>query len=638
MIYFNMLTKKERVVRCATIIIVCLSAGYAILPMLILKEEYIFTIHDGLDSYAGMVQMIYERSLYFHMNQNMPIMNGLHGKYFFITYTLYDFLNCMFGFITGQICTRIISVFLGFFSMEYLLKRLFPPRSSVETDLIYLFSIAYAITPCAPNRSIAYASLPCIIYLFLELTTKRKFSYFTFGAFLYPLVSCFDAVLIFVIILWFLFSFLLYLKDKRMNINLVAAFMLMSLSAVIVNTSYVKVSLCANETNRGLSIITGDVFDWRLFRGYLLNGQYHAPALHGYILLPVVLIAMLYVLFQHRKDKKKLERQYLLIFFAGIFMWIFSAFIKAFQESGFNVGILLVDGVGWGRFVELMRIVWYIILASIVFLLPSEGRFSKAGALLGILILFAFILGLSLYFGDVGYPAGEILLNGGRLKKVFRCLRMIFLLIFSIGLFSCVSKNVVTFIIYGLVLFQLSYISVADTSYNDTGITVISKALNLSNDNRIDFKEFFSEELFQKIQEDIDYSNERVVAYGYHPSVLIYNGFNTLDGYESVHSMEYQLQFREIIAPALERYDNWKDYYDGWGGRMYLFGELSFDPTRNKNEKPTPLYIDVEALKKYGGEYILSRAEIANSDELGITFMDDYDMEGSLYHIYLYQV
>jgi len=119
---------------------------------------------------------------------------------------------------------------------------------------------------------------------------------------------------------------------------------------------------------------------------------------------------------------------------------------------------------------------------------------------------------------------------------------------------------------------------------------------------------------------------------------LIYNGFNTLDGYESVYSIEYQLQFREIIAPALEQYDNWKDYYDGWGGRMYTYGDLPFTPTRKKDGKRVPLYIDIEALKKYGGKYILSRSEFSNSDELGITLVNDYNMENSLYHIYLYKV
>ncbi len=636
----HVLTKKEAIVRYATVLIVCFFTLYAILPMILLREEYIFTIHDGLDSYAGMVQMIYEKRLYFHMNQKMPVMNGVEGKYFFMTYTLYDFLNCMFGFMTGQIATRIISVFLGFFSMEYLLKRIFPSRSPIETDLLYLISIAYAITPCAPNRSIAYASLPCVIYLFLELAERRKFSYLVFLACLCPVFSCFDAVLIFVIILWFLFALILCLKDKKINVNLVVALLLMGVSAMLVNINYVRIAFCAGETNRSILVVGNSIFNWTLFKDFLFNGQYHAPALHGYLLLPVILIAISYALFQYRKDRKNIENKYIVAFAVGLFLWLFSAFIKAFQESGFGVGILLIDGVGWGRLVELMRIVWYLIFAALIFFVPSERTFSKAGVLLGILILGILIWGMSIYFHEVGYPAGGILINGERVNRYRKYLRILFLLIFSVGIFSGISKRILNIILYALLLFQLSYIAVAGTTYNDTGITVVSKVFHLWNDESINFREFFSEDLFQEIQEDIHYDNETVAAYGYHPSVLLYNGFNTLDGYLTVHSMEHQLQFREIIAPTLERVESWKNYYDGWGGRMYLYGygELSYEPTRNKETEPTPLYIDVEAFKKYGGTYILSRAEIANAKELGITLVKDYDREDSLYHIYLYKV
>jgi hypothetical protein len=634
----HVLTKKEAIVRYVTVLTVCFFALYVILPMILLGKDYIFTIHDGLDSYAGMVQMIYEKHLYFHMNQKMPVMNGMDGKYFFMTYTLYDFLNCMLGFVTGQICTRIISVFLGFFSMEYLLKRIFPLRNSIETDLIYLISIAYAITPCAPNRSIAYASLPCVVYLFLELAERRKFSYLVFWVCLCPIFSCFDAVLIFVIILWFLFALILCLKDKKINVNLVAALLLMSVSAILVNMNYVRIAFCAGETNRRLLTIGDNIFSWKLLKDFLLNGQYHAPALHGYLLLPVILIGISYALFQYGKDRKNVESKYIISFLAGLFLWFFSAFIKAFQESGFGVGILLIDGVGWGRSVELMRIVWYLILAALIFLVPSKRKFNKAGVVLGLLILGGLMWGMLFYFREAGYPAGRILINQESLNRCLKYLRIVILLIFSVGLFSGISKKILNLTLYGLLLFQLSYIAVANTTYNDTGITVVSRAFHLQNDETINFREFFSEDLFQEIQEDIHYKNEGVAAYGYHPSVLLYNGFNTLDGYLTVHSMESQLQFREIIAPTLEQVESWKDYYDGWGGRMYLYGELYYGPTRNKETEPTPLYIDVEAFKRHGGTYILSRAEIANSKELGITLVKDYDRENSLYHIYLYKV
>ena len=159
-------------------------------------------------------------------------------------------------------------------------------------------------------------------------------------------------------------------------------------------------------------------------------------------------------------------------------------------------------------------------------------------------------------------------------------------------------------------------------------------------DAYITYKEFFSTDLFENIKEDIDYNQEGFIAYGFHPSVLAYNDFNTIDTYMSAHSMDYQIKFREVIAPRLEIDESNRSYYDTWGGRTYIFGDLGYEPTKYKpvDGESYTLSINSEALKELGGEYILSRAEISNSQELGINLMNDYDSEDSLYHIFVYRV
>lgn len=552
------------------IFVVFLLCAYAILPMSILGEDYIFTIHDGLDSYAGMVQMVHDKGLYFHMNQKMPIMNGIEGKYFCLTYNLYDFFNCVFGFLAGQICIRIMGVLLGFFSMQHLLKYLFPPDQSIKYDLIYLISIVYVITPCAPNRMLAFASLPFVIWLFLFLSKKEKLTCFMFIMFLVPFFSIIDAILFFVIGFWFIAFVINWIKQRKINKNLWIGFIILCISTVFVNCNFIRIALIAEQTNRGLLVYKNNGFNWSLFKEYLLEGQYHAATLHRYFLLPFALIGLLYALYQYKINKDCQIKNCIVVLLFGFIMWIFSAFIMAFQESGYSTGILIIDGFGWGRIIALMRIVWYIMFGAVVFLIPY--------------------------------------------KRIFGA------------------------VFYGIIFLQLVYIIVSQTTYNDTYETMCSLFLDNNENAPISFKEFFSEELFNEIKEDINYNNEGVVAYGYHPSVLLYNGFNTLDGYFTLHSMEYQLQFREIIEPALQHYPNWAEYYDGWGGRMYLYGELSFVPTRNKDIPSVPLYINTSALEKYGGKYILSRAEISNSDDIGINLINRYDTEESLYHIYLYSV
>lgn len=53
------------------------------------------------------------------------------------------------------------------------------------------------------------------------------------------------------------------------------------------------------------------------------------------------------------------------------------------------------------------------------------------------------------------------------------------------------------------------------------------------NKGEITYAEFFDTSLFEEIKKDIGYNGEKVVAFGFHPSVLIYNGFTTIDGYSS---------------------------------------------------------------------------------------------------------
>jgi hypothetical protein len=118
----------------------------------------------------------------------------------------------------------------------------------------------------------------------------------------------------------------------------------------------------------------------------------------------------------------------------------------------------------------------------------------------------------------------------------------------------------------------------------------------------------------------------------------MYNGFNCIDGYNNAYPLSYMRKFRALIAPELEINEKIREYYDTWGGRMYLYNsELSFGPTRNKNTVPVKLNIDMDVFKNdFNGKYILSRAKIANADELGLQFINKFDNDKSIYTIYVY--
>jgi hypothetical protein len=72
---------------------------------------------------------------------------------------------------------------------------------------------------------------------------------------------------------------------------------------------------------------------------------------------------------------------------------------------------------------------------------------------------------------------------------------------------------------------------------------------------------------------------------------------------------------------------------------MYLYNsQIGYGPTRNKDHSPVELKIDMEVFRNdFDGVYILSRAEVSNSDELGLDLVRRYYDDESIYTIYLYQ-
>lgn len=562
--------KIEKIVHLFTIMVVVFSLAWATLPMLLLRENYAFIVHDNMDSFAGTAQMIYKNHLYFSLDQPLPIMNGLGGEYTGIAFELYDFLNCMFGYLTGQILTRMIGVALGFFSLKHLLEYIYPERSRFQQDIILLLSAAYIITPIAPNRMIGFASLPLVIEFYLYLREKYKFKPLVFLAIIPSMVTDFGSITVFILGFWFLFGAADTIVRRRLNVNICTAFVLMSISTVCVNINFIKIAFIAEETNRSLRLKDTFSFMWETFVDYLQNGQYHSTALQKKVVLPFLILSTIYVvvlLLKKEYVNAPYKKRCFFILFFGWGLWFFSALIETLQESGLQTGILIIDGFQWGRVIGFMRIMWYLMLASVLFLVDHHRVWNA--------------------------------------------------------------------VLYVAVCAQIVNVAHSPTRYNDV---LTSVKVHFRQQAVPTYQEFFSEELFEDIKQDISYSGEGVAAYGYHPAVLLFNNFNTIDGYFSVHSMKWQEEFREIIAPALDLYEIWRTYYDTWGGRMYLFGELTYEPTIDKNTIPTPLYINAEAYKKYGGKYILSRAEISNADDIGLKFVNDYDRDDSMYHIYLYSV
>jgi hypothetical protein len=161
----------------------------------------------------------------------------------------------------------------------------------------------------------------------------------------------------------------------------------------------------------------------------------------------------------------------------------------------------------------------------------------------------------------------------------------------------------------------------------------------------VTFQEFYSEELFDEVQDYIGLppSEYRVVSIGMHPTIAQYNGFYTLDTYNNSFPLEYKHDFREIIAGELEKDPGLKNYFDTWGGRLYMYvaehgQDYMFTKDREEEGTIEELDINTEALKELGGDYILSAVPIENSEEIGLDLQETFEHRASPFRIWLYEV
>ena len=591
---------------------------FVILPFALFGEDSVITCHDYLDSVLPYYKMYYDNNLFFKFDastkafEDMSTLNFSH-----INFSLTSLLNSYFSQFVAFTITNCLSILVGFLSMSLLLKKLGIKNDSV----LWFVSLMYACLPTVPYWSIGLSSLPLIIIVFINLSYSQSgFSWKCVLLFFFPFISVFASVGVFVLGLWIFGTIAAWVKQNKLNINLVAGFIALCLGYVIVDLRLFYMMFAVQEP------LNRSVFSYSnkfsiVFHEYIVNGHYHATTMQNLIILPTAFLMFSYFAFiillnimnstgnfkkRIKTVTEKTDSKVKLLIVLCITVVLFSA-IATLHDSRILAPFIkqfipLLDGFDWGRIYTFNRVIWYVIFALCLNIITQ-------------------IKGLEFDFDKNGAWATRLSVN--------------------------------IFIVYTLLFGQIAFVLLCPVMYNDQFKTWFNEmfvktgvAKNYEKEDFNDFisyREFFSEGLFRKIKEDISYNDEKVVAFGYHPSVLMYNGFNCIDGYNSVYPLSYMKKFRSLIAPELAINKQAQKYYDSWGGRMYLYNEgpnvrLNFDPTRKKNLPPAKLNIDMNVFKNdFNGKYILSRVEISNAPELGLLLVNVYNEEQSIYRIYLYR-
>ncbi|MBJ6144621.1 DUF6044 family protein [Hymenobacter sp. BT559] len=133
----------------------------------------------------------------------------------------------------------------------------------------------------------------------------------------------------------------------------------------------------------------------------------------------------------------------------------------------------------------------------------------------------------------------------------------------------------------------------------------------------------------------------RVACLGLPPAVAQFNGFYTLDSYQTLYPLAYKHAFRPLIAGELAKSPELATYFDAWGNRCYLFSaELGRNFLVGKRPVRTVQHwaFDAAAFRRLGGRYVLSAVRLARPAESGLRLLGVFDDSEAYWRLHLYEV
>lgn len=159
------------------------------------------------------------------------------------------------------------------------------------------------------------------------------------------------------------------------------------------------------------------------------------------------------------------------------------------------------------------------------------------------------------------------------------------------------------------------------------------------------YRQFFDERLFNGIAQSLEINNTKsstkVVALGFYPAILEYNGFHALDAYKADYRLDYKHKFRRVIESELAKDESLRTYFDDWGSRCYVFSsELgrNFLYGKTDDKHVRELSINTDELKNLGCKYVFSSVTIDNYEELNLNFINSYTNDDSYWKINVYEL
>ena len=565
-----------------------LISGLAVMQVLVFTlwgDHSFIAIHDNLDLFVAHNKIMKNQDIFFGSGHEALLLGGVSRNLLGSEFSLYNILYYLFTPYTAYVIGYFLKIIIGFGSFVLLAKEIYQEKFQEYKSLVYLVAAAFSIIPVFPAYGIAFVSVPLVVYLLIKIHKEQKVIFYLL-LFLYPLVSYFSYFGIFILGYMVLAFLYLWIKEKKIPIRFGGAIAVLALGYVTWEYRLFSEILFSDTVTIRESMVQADVSLGQMFGDIvtvLVSPGFHAEDSHRYWILPMTLFMLLWMNFGYLKEKN----------------------YKAIWKSPINLTFLFIlfNCLVYGLYE--LKVVQELVETILP---PLKG----------------FQFNRTIFFNPFLWYALFFLI----LKELYDRFR---------------SQGIKNILIHAIAAGGLMVCMFFPQVYNDFYSNCYHHAYEIlkgTPSTQLSFKEFYSEELFEEIKEDLGYDGEWAAAYGMHPAVLQYNGIATLDGYLGLYSEEYKQQFGKLIAPALEGSEEFYNTFWNSGIRAYLYsgaGENTYQPLKQLSISDTKLYIDGEVFREMNGTYIFSRIEISNAEELGLELSGEYTHETSPYLIYVYK-
>lgn len=546
-------------------------------------EDSVIAVHDNLDLFIPQLQMMKNDNSFFSHDVSVDFLGGISRDALFSEFYLYTILFMLLPAFPAYIAAYFIKVLLALAGAVLLGKEVLSERYAELKPLVYLCGFAYGILNVFPAFGIAFASLPLLLYLLLKIMKKPHAGWYV-ALFFYPVVSYFSYFGLFILAYMMLAFVILWIKDRKCPLRLLLAVAVLSLGYIVCEYRLFYMMLFDDTVTIRSTIVAGSYTPGEVLSTILdsfLKGMFHAESVHTYLVFPVCI--GYFVFLNARYLVKKNIR--------GIFHDLYNLLMLVLVFNSVIYGIYYCEPVR-----ELVETLCP----------PLTGwQFNR-----------------TIFFNPFVWYASFFVV----LKRLYEHR-------------SRWLKAVANVLVVGAVLVIVG----SGTRYNDLYHTCYAQAYSLMKGQKVSalsYKEFYSADLFEKAKADIGYNGQWAAAYGFYPAILEYNGIATVDGYLGFYSQDYKEEFRKMIAPAIDRVEESRQYFDDWGARAYLCSGTEpsiINSSRVYEVTDHDIYIDLDQFKKLGGRYLFSRIELTNAKETGLTLLGVYTDEESPYTLYVYQ-